>query len=197
MFFVYSGITSGLLLGSGIGNVKVSLIKTTLENGVKAGSLLLGGVALSDFLLISIVNAGSSWFAIPQNWEKNIFLGTGILFIVLGSMILLKLFFETKKTGKVQVSGKFKLPFVKGFLINTLNPYNYLTWMGFMVFLNKINADKTDKLIFFFFALLGMLIIDGLILFNIRRANWLLKYSRQLSILNALIFIALGLKLLI
>jgi threonine/homoserine/homoserine lactone efflux protein len=85
---------------------------------------------------------------------------------------------------------------VKGFLINTLNPYNYLTWMGFMVFLNKINAGKTDKLIFFFFALLGMLIIDGLILINIRRANWLLKYSRQLSILNALIFIALGLKLL-
>lgn len=196
MFFVYSGITSGLLLGSGIGNVKVSLIKTTLENGVKAGSLLLGGVALSDFLLISIVNAGSSWFAIPQNWEKNIFLGTGILFIVLGMVILIKIFLDTHRSDVKSAGINFKLPFVKGFLINTLNPYNYLTWMGFMVFLNKINAGKTDKLIFFFFALLGMLIIDGLILINIRRANWLLKYSRQLTILNALIFLALGLKLL-
>lgn len=196
MFFVYSGITSGLLLGSGIGNVKVSLIKTTLENGVKAGSLLLGGVALSDFLLISIVNAGSSWFAIPQNWEKKIFHGTGILFIVLGMVILVKIFLDTHRSDVKSAGSNFKLPFVKGFLINTLNPYNYLTWMGFMVFLNKINAGKTDKLIFFFFALLGMLIIDGLILINIRRANWLLKYSRHLTILNALIFIALGLKLL-
>ena len=69
--------------------------------------------------------------------------------------------------------------------------------MGFLVFLNKLKAGFEDKLLFFFFALLRMMLIDGLIVLNIKKANWLLKYKKQLSILNALIFIGLGLKLLL
>ena len=198
MFYIYSGLSSGLVLGAGVGNVKITLIKNTLESGIKSGMVLLAGVALSDMVLITLVNISGRLFKIRENWQQIIFSGTGVVFIILGLFLFIKTLFWTNSEDDTRFKNLRNLnPFIIGFLINTLNPYNYLTWMGFLVFLNKLKAGFEDKLLFFFFALLGMMIIDGLIVLNIKKANWLLKYKKQLSILNALIFIGLGLKLLL
>jgi threonine/homoserine/homoserine lactone efflux protein len=198
MFFIYSGLTTGLLLGLGLGNVKIILIKNTLEKGVRHGMIILSGVMFSDFILISIVNFGSQFFKVsPNNWDL-IFKTSGILFILIGISILIKTFYRKRNLKSKRVSKDFKVSaFWIGWAVNTFNPYNYLTWLGFSVFLNKYDADFKDRAFFFFFSLFSMIFIDALIVLNVKRANWLIRYKKQLSMINAIVFFFLGIKLLI
>lgn len=132
MHFAIEGIALGLMLTIMLGPILIALIQTSLENGGSAGLAVGLGIWVSDFLIIF-----SSYFAlnligdIVQGGGFRYWLGLlgGLVLIIFGIGAILK----KVKIGpeKKYFSAKNYAGFwMKGFLVNTINPFTFIFWLG-------------------------------------------------------------------
>jgi threonine/homoserine/homoserine lactone efflux protein len=130
---VVSGITLGLILVISVGPVIFTIIKQSLDNGRDGGLSFIGGVWLSDLLLIVVSNAFSE--LVTSLLEYRQLLG------IIGScfLIIMGVFYVFFKKIRLQNTPGNILKFSKtdmvrifssGFFLNTLNPNVFLFWLG-------------------------------------------------------------------
>ncbi|MBI1222843.1 MAG: LysE family translocator [Bacteroidetes bacterium] len=144
----------GLVFGFGmsfmLGTVFFSLIQNSITHGWKKGMLIASGVVFSDFIFICLAILGVS-FMDPE--EKNIWIYAGavILLTALGLNLLFgkqkQLSYPESKLGKAM----FLFSFVSnGFLLNILNPVNFLFWAGIAAMARGTWGYDTSHLVIFF-----------------------------------------------
>lgn len=149
MQFAIEGIALGLMLTIMLGPIFIALIQTSLENGGTAGIVVGLGIWISDILIIL-----SSYLAlnligdIVQGGGFKYWLGLvgGLVLIFFGMGAILK----KVRIGpeKKYFSAKNYAGFwLKGFLVNTINPFTFIFWLGVIstyVIARKItNAEAT------------------------------------------------------
>lgn len=128
------GILLGVFLSISVGPNIFSIIKHSINSGIKAGISFVLGISLSDILLVFLCNFFSTQFSESFKHQNMIAMAGGIFLMVLGSYTL---FF--KKVG-VQNNDSLIVKtisltniigiFLSGFLINTLNPSVFLFWFA-------------------------------------------------------------------
>ncbi len=134
-------LTKGSLMGFAlaflIGPVFFALIRVSMEKGLRAASVFAAGIAASDVVALSL-----SYFLIAGLSDKPWF---GSILGYVGGAILCTFglvdFFrkpKIKDPQKIRFSGPLSL-LGKGFLLNAINPFVYLFWIGIVA------AVKTDK----------------------------------------------------
>ncbi|RMF28450.1 MAG: hypothetical protein D6765_06000 [Bacteroidetes bacterium] len=128
----------GALLGLGLsllmGPILFTLVQTSLEQGFRAGMMVGVGIWVSDVLFIGVVLMGVSYLLRVVEWQGfEPLLGTagGVLLAAVGAVMLMK---ERKKGAQAyrftsRSSSYFSL-WLKGFLINSLNPFTFFFWAG-------------------------------------------------------------------
>ncbi|MEM9933907.1 MAG: LysE family transporter [Bacteroidota bacterium] len=125
----FDGLVIGLAFIVFIGPVFFTLLHTSLQFGFKYGLAVAFGIVLSDLLAVSMCALGAAAFLQnPQN-QTWIAMGGAIFLIGLG----LKYIFDPryKPKSKIEVKEMSYLKFVmKGFLVNFLNPFVFLVWIG-------------------------------------------------------------------
>jgi len=132
MQYAIEGIALGLMLTIMLGPILIALIQTSLENGGTAGLSVGLGIWISDLLIIA-----SSYFAlnligdIVQDGGFRYWLGLvgGIVLIVFG----LGAFLKKVKIGpekKYFTAKNYAGFWMKGFLVNTVNPFTFIFWLG-------------------------------------------------------------------
>jgi L-lysine exporter family protein LysE/ArgO len=141
----------GLLFGIGmslmLGTVFFSLIQNSIQNGWNKGVLIALGVAASDIIFISLAVIGVSFISPESNnyWLQSAAAG---LLLFLGFNLLFnrqpKIVFPQTRLGKAVYY------FSNGFLLNVLNPVNFLFWAGLATIARSDWAYSTGKLIVFF-----------------------------------------------
>ena len=165
MQYAIEGIALGLMLTIMLGPIMIALVQTSLENGGGAGLTVGLGIWISDFLIIF-----SSYFAlnligdIVQGGGFRFWLGLigGIVLIAFGIGAALK----KVKIGpeKKYFSAKNYAGFwLKGFLVNTINPFTFIFWLGVIstyVIARKIS--NTDAFIFLGAIMLTIITTDSL-----------------------------------
>jgi len=126
------GLTLGLLLSISVGPVIFSIIKQSINNGVKGGLAFIAGVFLSDLGLVVLSNFFTELFGTLG--ERKLELG------IIGSTFLISvgIYFIFFKKVQVNEQGKqiikirkrdyLKL-FLAGFFMNTLNPFIIIFWI--------------------------------------------------------------------
>ena len=126
------GITLGLLLSIWVGPVIFSIIKQSLNNGLKGGLAFVIGVSASDIALVLGSNVFTQWFAYLVKHREVIGIGGSVFLITVG------LYFIFFKKVKVDDAGiqiiKFRKrdyarTFLSGFFMNTLNPGVFIFWL--------------------------------------------------------------------
>lgn len=144
------GLAFGFGMSFMLGTVFFSLIQNSITHGWKKGMLIASGVVFSDFIFISLAVLGVSF--IDPN-EKNIWIygGAIILLTALGINLLIdrkkKVSYPEGKFGKAM----FLFSFVSnGFLLNVLNPVNFLFWAGIAAMARGTWGYDTPHLIVFF-----------------------------------------------
>ncbi len=162
----------GYILGLGmivfIGPVFFLLLSISLQLGMRAGVLTALGIVVSDIICVSLCYFGVTSFLYKTDTKIWIVLLGGAFLILLGVKYLFHPgnFLEEKKD----------LPslhhiscFVKGFLVNFVNPFVFFVWIGVVTYEKGLEASGCNALSYFSGVLLGILSTDLIKVFTARQ----------------------------
>ena len=155
------GLMTGLLLSVMLGTVFFCLVQNSIENGFRSGAYVAIGVIISDILMIGVsqLNAG----LIPTGGR------TETIVRVCGAALLLAMAIGNLRSRKSPLfpgsTGNHPLLLAsRGFLLNLLNPANYLSWLGLAATLkNVLHYSNRQQVIFYAGALAGIFGMEMLI----------------------------------
>ena|SRR5687767_123218 len=197
---LWKGITLGLLLSIAVGPVIFSIIKQSINNGVKGGLAFIIGVSLSDITLAVVSNFFTELFAefIERKTEIGIIgstflISVGIYFLFFKKV---KVNDEGKQIIKVRKRDYLKLT-VAGYFMNILNPAIIIFWLTTSTAF--ISHTLNERIIIFSIAL-GLVLagdIAKVVLAGKLRRRLTLKNIQLINRVNGVILIGFGVALII
>jgi threonine/homoserine/homoserine lactone efflux protein len=156
---LFYGILTGIALCLTFGTVFFSLVQNSVDNGYQSGVKIALGVFISDIIFAFFAIYGTALLpAIPgfQKWMA----GGGILFlVVLGITNVVKgqptiVYPKTK-------FGNLLYYFTTGFLLNALNPVNFISWVTIASYLRtNLHYNINEVLIFFAASLITVFLVE-------------------------------------
>lgn len=197
---IWKGFTLGLLLSISVGPVIFSIIKQSINNGMKGGFAFVSGVSLSDITLAVAANMFTELFSTFHARETEIGI-IGSTFLI--SVGVYYLFFKKvivnehgHQVLKVRKRDFLKL-FLAGYFMNMLNPAIIIFWLTTSTAF--ISHTVNQRIIIFGIALALVLVGD---IFKVTLAGRLrkrltAKNIRFINRLNGIILIGFGLALLV
>ena len=197
---IWKGITLGLLLSIAVGPVIFSIIKQSINNGVKGGLAFIIGVSLSDITLAVVSNFFTELFSefIERKTEIGIIgstflISVGIYFLFFKKV---KVNEEGKQIIKTRKRDYLKLA-VAGYFMNILNPAIIIFWLTTSTAF--ISHTLNERIIIFGIAL--CLVFAGdiakVILAGKLRRRLTLKNIQLINRVNGIILIGFGIALII
>jgi threonine/homoserine/homoserine lactone efflux protein len=176
---VLQGISLGLVLAFMIGPVFFMLLNTSIKKGFKPAAYLAMGVALSDMLFIFIALYGSSKISELNNHSKIIGWSGGMLLIVFGCISLFKKAgISADEPVLPDDSRTLLIDTAKGFMMNSLNPFVLIFWLGVTGALQAEHVvGSREELLFFTAVILTVFGTDLLKAFLATRLKKLLTAS--------------------
>ena len=145
------GFAISLLLVFSVGPIVFTIIKQSIINGRAGGFSFIGGVWLSDLLIVILSNAFSTLVAELLHFKKAIGFAGSVFLIGMGVFYL---FFKKIKIRNVEEAaigvsaGTHAKLAAAGFLINTLNPAVFAFWLTMATTLAISNTIKERIIIF-------------------------------------------------
>lgn len=159
---LFDGIQVGLILSILLGPIFFSLIQASVEQGIRAGTTMGLGIWISDVLFICSVYWGISYVSNMVKWQ-----GFSLTVGIIGSLILIGFGVGTllKKMNDQQLFSKstqrhssYISLWTKGFLINTLNPFTILFWVGIMGTVILDGELAPNQAFLFFGGIIGTIV---------------------------------------
>ncbi len=193
---LFFGLFTGIALSFGFGSVFFSLINDSIAYGYKAGVKIASGVVFGDIIMVLIAYYGTT--ALPQipNFPYYSRLIGAILLFGLGFAQFLKTE-SNPNLLKFKIAG-FLYFFVKGFLLNVINPVNFISWMVVSAALKSYRYDILDETIFFISCIGAIFILESLFSFFADKIKDKLsqKSIQLIKQISGVVFIGVGIKML-
>lgn len=189
------GFFTGVVLSFGFGSVFFALVQNSLDYGYMAGVKISLGVIFGDVIMIVIAYLGTSFLPdIPHFATYS---------RVFGSLLLVGLgvaqFSNTPPPTQIQ---DFKLArffyfFGKGFLLNVINPVNFISWMVVSATLKGYKYDIYDETAFFTTCVVTIFAMESAFaIFADRIKSRLNNFTIQrIKYFSGIVFIGIGMKL--
>ena len=169
------GILTGLSLALLIGPVMFTLVQASLKYGFKGGMAVAIGIIVSDVIAVVICFYGAIPFFNDSYNQFWIALGGGIILLGLGLKYLLKPDYFTPEDYKPGTKDFGNL-FTKGFLVNFVNPFVFIVWIGLITYAKEKYPD--GLMIYLCMVLLGIFLTDSLKAFFAGKVKSLLAPKR-------------------
>lgn len=198
------GIQTGLILCFLIGPIFFTLIQTGVERGFRAGAAVGLGIWVSDTVFVMAFYSGVNYIAQLLAWEGfSLYVGVigSIILAIFGAWALLtKPAFQNPSDIHFKPSSSYFSLWLKGFLINSINPFTVLFWFGLMsTTILKSNLNSYDIPLFFGGAIGTVVITDIIkILLAKRIRRWMQpKHILLLRRVSGIALIVFGIVLLV
>jgi threonine/homoserine/homoserine lactone efflux protein len=172
------GILLGFTLTIMVGPVFFAHLQTALNRGFWASNYLLIGIVINDVLLIFLSFLGTAQLMEHNNNKLIIGIGGGLILIVFGFISFRKKVRISDMRPKVQAltTGGVLHYILKGFLLNVLNPFVWIFWIGVVTLLSSNYVDHEYPLPYiltFFSLVLGIYfvlnIVKGALSYKVKR----------------------------
>lgn len=155
----------GFVLGLGmvifVGPVFFTLLKSALNYGFWAGMMVAFGIFVSDVACVALCALGAiPFFKDGDNQSWLALVGSFILF-ALGLKYLLRPNVNSNPELKLKV-GHYTAYFAKGFLVNFVNPFVFIVWIGVIGLAQGKYGSGTELWVFLGSVLIGILFTDSL-----------------------------------
>jgi threonine/homoserine/homoserine lactone efflux protein len=169
MNLIFEGVKIGLILAMLIGPIFFAIIQAGVEEGFRAGATVGLGIWVSDFLFIAAVYFGLAYISqVVEGPNFGLYLGIGgsitLSAFGLGALLTVPKAHELPKWSKETVrTSSYSGLWLKGFLINTINPFTFFFWIGVA---STVVVDGEMELMearYFFGGILGTIIITDLL----------------------------------
>lgn len=167
MNLFWDGIQIGLVLCIMTGPIFFALIQVAVEEGMAAGTMVGLGIWLSDILFIFGISLGMAYVH-GMSEGGSFSLGLGWL----GGAILVAFGLGTALSKPQPIPFESKTPsrysswvalWMKGFLINTINPFTFFFWIGIASTKVVTKQLSTMEAILFFSGIMLPVILADLI----------------------------------
>lgn len=201
-FAVIQGIGFGLLIAVLLGPVFFALIQTSITRGFQAGAAMAFGIVISDafyifvsfYGLMKLVQGPETirWIGIIGGFFM---LGYGLYLVLSKHVSPPEIEFPELKVGRVVVGS-----IAKGFLLNVLNPFVLVYWLGVTSFVSAVpHYDRADKLLFFVGTLGTILLTDLLKTYGAKKLRRFVtrKVILWLNRISGSVLLAFGVKILV
>lgn len=157
---LFYGLGAGILLCLTFGTVFFSLLQNSVDNGYKSGLKIAVGVVVCDSIFVASALFGTSFIPKIEGFDVVLTL-IGVVFLVaIGLANLLK--------GRPRLAypktrfGNFLYYFWTGFLLNGLNPINFITWVTLAAYLrNSLHYSLNEQVAFMSMSLLGIFLTQS------------------------------------
>jgi threonine/homoserine/homoserine lactone efflux protein len=203
MSLLFDGIKVGLILCFMIGPIFFALVQTGVEQGFRAGATVGLGIWLSDFLFITGVYWGVAYISRMAKWDNfsvTLGLGGSVILVLFGLGALLKNpSFKMYRLPYTQRTSSYFSLWLKGFLINSVNPFTVFFWLGLMstvILKNKLHGSEA---MLYFGGILGTVVLTDFIkVLSAKRIRQVLRPVHLLWFrrISGIALIAFGLALL-
>ena len=193
------GITLGLLLAISVGPIVFTVIKQSLNNGLKGGMAFIAGIFFSDIFLVVCCNFFTHFFTVLSNYSTPLGIAGSALLILVGVYFL---FFKKVKNSEegnqllLFKGSDYAKMFLAGAIMNLLNPGIIVFW--FTTATAFITDPLNKRLVIFGTALLIALAADvaKVVLADKLRQKLTPKNIHRINRINGVILIGFGIALL-
>ncbi|MDF1696542.1 MAG: LysE family transporter [Saprospiraceae bacterium] len=160
---ISQGLFLGLALAVMTGPIFVTLIQIALEKGFRAGIVACTGEWISDFIII-----GLGYFfiqrinTIVEDSAFTYWMGLlgGIILILFGVGALLKKVNISFNSSSHTANDYFSF-WTKGFLVNTVNPFTFIFWLGVIsTYVIKTKISGLKAFVFFSSIMIVIIVAD-------------------------------------
>lgn len=174
----------GLALSILVGPLLFTLVQTSLDHGIRAGLTVGLGIWISDFFFILASFLGLSHLVRIADWqgfEKVLGTGGGIFLIALGVGALVKKMREQEISPPAGDGfSRFGVYWIRGFLINTVNPFPYFFWISVATGLLAKPGNSGDEWLFYPGVMLVIVLTDS---FKVFAAKLIRPYLKPRNLL--------------
>lgn len=157
------GIYAGLLLALLVGPLLVALLQASLERGTRAALMVALGIWMSDVLFVLSVYFGINQLHNVITWsgfELSLGLVGAIVLALVGVTTLITPPPSLTDNNNLLAGAKdYSALLVKGFLINTLNPFTVFFWVTIMTGVILKNDYDTSQATLYFSGILGTIVV--------------------------------------
>lgn len=161
MDLLWIGIKYGLLLSLLVGPILFTIVQASIEEGFRAGWMVALGIWMSDIFYIIASYFGVSYVRELLNWDGFEFWLCNIGGMVLigfgvGSLVMKPASIASFEPKAIRHNSYFIL-WLRGFLINTANPFTFFFWIGVSSVLFTEKNLTLDQARWFYTGLVGTL----------------------------------------
>lgn len=157
------GFLVGFALAFLVGPVFFLLLDISINKGFMQAVAFATGVALSDACCAALAQLGLAPFAKNEWFIHSFGLAGGITLIIIGVLSMMrKPSIEKGGLGNNLVPDKLSALALKGFILNTLNPFAIIFWLGVSTTITTTQFTKPEIFSFYSTALLTVLLTDTL-----------------------------------
>ncbi|MBK8041389.1 MAG: LysE family translocator [Haliscomenobacter sp.] len=184
MALFIDGIKIGLVLCLMVGPLFFTLVQTGVEEGLRAGTMVGLGIWMSDLLYIFAVYGGMSYlsqFTARDHFSTTVGIAGSAVLTLFGLVALMtvpkNLYVQDDALAlRAHPPTSYLSLWLKGFLINTINPFTIFFWMGLMsTVIVRDDLSRSDALLFFG-GIMGMVVSgDFLKVFMAKRIRAVLR----------------------
>ena len=162
------GILLGISLSFMVGPLLFAILQAGVERGFRAGLAVAGGIWTSDVLYVLVVLYGLEMLAamtVLPGFRFWAGLAGGALLVAFGAG---NLFFKKSADvhpsslalgAKEGLSRTYTAYFLRGFLLNTINPFTVFFWLGIAGAVLIPNGWSNVEILIFFGGMLGTLVV--------------------------------------
>ncbi len=186
-----NGLMFGLFLTILIGPVFFALIQTSIDKGFRSGAGMAVGIAISDTLYIIIASFSVAAIANSKSFQMWLGLLGGTIMVIFGCASLFKTVKEPSGDAEIRKADSLFSQILKGFLLNGINPFVLLFWIGVATMVTLEYRYTTDlQLVFFTAIICTVLTLDIVKAFTANKLRRLLS-PRFLTWMNRIVGVVL------
>ncbi len=196
--YLFVGMLTGIVSAISLGPAFIVITDTSLKRGFISGAIVAMGISLADGIYVTLILLGFAVFFENPDFRTVFSFAGGVILLIFGAGFWLP---KREQSGLPSfTSNKLANPlqsFFKGFVINALNPYVPVYWLGVVAFsTTQLALSGIEVILFFAVTLLTLLLLDitkSWLAAQLRRH--IMHYTTLIFRIMGTLFLLFGLKL--
>lgn len=162
MQYLFVGILTGIVSAISLGPAFFVITDTSLKRGFFSGAIVAMGISLADSIYVTLILLGFAVFFENPDYRTVFSFSGGIMLLIFGTGFWLRK--HRQADSPSHAGNRLVNPmrsFLKGFIINALNPYVPVYWLAVVAFsTSQLALSGIEVILFFAATLITLLLLD-------------------------------------